>query len=116
MYISDFWHKIVLILQTIQCAHQFTGRAVMMRSGKQRYYAALEHEENAGRLFSQRRREATPMNEPRGEDLLYADIGARAYKAFANILDSLGEMAARSGSARSGTGSDEAARRVLEGV
>lgn len=56
------------------------------------------------------------MDEPRGEDLLYADIGARAYKAFANILDSLGEMAARSGSARVASGSDEGARRVLEGV
>lgn len=88
----------------------------MMKSGKQRYYAALEHEENAGRLLGQRRREATPMDEPRGEDLLYADIGARAYKAFANILDSLGEMAARSGSARVASGSDEGARRVLEGV
>lgn len=88
----------------------------MMKSGKQRYYAALEHEENAGRLLGQRRREATLMDEPRGEDLLYADIGARAYKAFANILDSLGEMAARSGSARVASGSDEGARRVLEGV
>lgn len=86
-----------------------------MRSGKQRYYAALEHEENAGRLFGQRRREELMVEEPRGENLLYADIGARAYKAFANILDSLGEMASRAGADRSEP-SDHAARRALEHV
>lgn len=84
-----------------------------MKSGKQRYYAALEHEENAGRLFSQRRKEELSVSEPRGEEFLYADIGARAYKAFANILDSLGEMASRSGAQRAG-GSDEAVRRLLD--
>lgn len=86
-----------------------------MKSGKQRYYAALEHEENAGRLFGQQRREEPIVNEPRGEDLLYADIGARAYKAFANILDSLGEMASRTGAPR-GEVSEQAVRRSLEQV
>lgn len=53
------------------------------------------------------------MSEPRGEDLLYADIGARAYRAFANILDSLGDMASRTGSGRS-EGVEQAVRRGLE--
>lgn len=85
----------------------------MMTSGKQRYYAALEHEENVGRLFGQQRKEEQFVNEPRAEDLLYADIGARAYRAFANILDSLGDMASRSGSGRT-DGIEQAVRRALE--
>lgn len=92
-----------------------SGGAVMMKSGKQRYYAALEHEENVGRLFGQHRKEEPIVNEPRGEDLLYADIGARAYKAFANILDSLGEMASRTGAGRQDV-PDQALRRNLEQV
>lgn len=53
------------------------------------------------------------MGEPRGEDLLYADIGARAYRAFANILDSLGDMASRTGAGRSDN-VEQAVRRGLE--
>lgn len=86
-----------------------------MKSGKQRYYAALEHEENAGRLLDRRRREEMVLTESRGEEQLYADIGARAYRAFANVLDSLGDMAGRTGAAR-GDGSEQHFRRGLEPV
>jgi len=93
---------------------------VLLKSGKQRYYAALEHEENAGRLLDRRRREEMMTMEgrgmeARGEEQLYADIGARAYRAFANVLDSLGEMAGRTGAVR-GEVLEQAVRRGLEPV
>lgn len=89
---------------------------VLLKSGKQRYYAALEHEENAGRLLDRRRKEETPMTDFRGgEEQLYADIGARAYRAFANVLDSLGDMAGRTGAAR-GEVSEQTIRRAVEPV
>lgn len=87
----------------------------LVKSGKQRYYAALEHEENAGRLLDRQRREEMVLTETRGEEQLYADIGARAYRAFANVLDSLGDMAGRTGAAR-GDVSEQAVRRGLEPV
>ncbi|REJ35627.1 MAG: hypothetical protein DIU83_00695 [Bacillota bacterium] len=93
---------------------------MLLKSGKQRYYAALEREQNAGRLLDRRRREEmTTMEarsmESRGEEQLYAEIGARAYRAFANILDSLGDMAGRTGAVRTEV-LEQAVRRGMDPV
>ncbi|MFO7265507.1 MAG: hypothetical protein FWJ73_05250 [Limnochordales bacterium] len=86
-----------------------------MKSGKQRYYAALEHEEAAGRLLDRRRREEAELMDGTGEDQLFVDLGMRAYRAFANMLDSLGDMASRASAAHVDV-SEQAIRRGLDPV
>lgn len=88
---------------------------MLLKSGKQRYYAALEHEETAGRLLDRRRREEAELADAAGEEQLFADLGARAYRAFANVLDSLGDMAGRTGGGRAEL-SEHALRRSLDPV
>ncbi|MBO8142757.1 MAG: TetR family transcriptional regulator [Firmicutes bacterium] len=86
-----------------------------MGRAKQRYYAAIERAETATRMLERQQEEEMPMHEFRAEDQLYADIGARAYRAFANILDSLGDMAGRTGSVQA-EAVEQAVRRSLEPV
>lgn len=88
---------------------------VLLKSGKQRYYAALEHEETAGRLLDRRRREEAEVTDAAGDDQLFVDLGMRAYRAFANMLDSLGDMAGRASTAH-GEASEQAIRRGLDPV
>ena len=66
-----------------------------MQQAKQRYYAAIEQVENAERMLERQREEEMMLTELRGEEQLYADLGVRAYRAFANLLDSLGDMTGR---------------------
>jgi len=83
-----------------------------VQRAKQRYYAAIEQAENAERMLERHREGETVLAEPRGDDL-YADLGARAYRAFANLLDSLGDMTARS-SGTSGEAVEQAVRRGMD--
>ena len=85
-----------------------------MQRAKQRYYAAIEQAENAERML-ERQREGEPLvSDLRGEEQLYADLGVRAYRAFANLLDSLGDAAGRS--AAHGETVEQAVRRGLDAV
>jgi len=85
-----------------------------VQRAKQRYYAAIEQAENAERLL-ERQREGDALAELRGEEQLYADLGVRAYRAFANLLDSLGDVAARPGGVP-GEAVEQAVRRGVDAV
>jgi len=86
-----------------------------VQRAKQRYYAAIEQAENAERMLERQREGEPVLVDLRGEDQLYADLGARAYRAFANLLDSLGDMAGRS-TAVSGEAVEQAVRRGLDAL
>lgn len=86
-----------------------------MHRAKQRYYAAIEQAENAERMLERQREGELVLSDLRGEDQLYADLGLRAYRAFANLLDSLGDAAGRS-SGGQGESVEQAVRRGLDAV
>ena len=85
-----------------------------MQRAKQRYYAAIEQAENAERMLERQREGEIMLSDLRGEEQLYADLGVRAYRAFANLLDSLGDAAGRS--AVPGEAVEQAVRRGLDAV
>lgn len=66
------------------------GVVSLARQRKQRYYAALEREAKERELVSQPLHEELVMTDEHGD--VYVELGVKAYRAFANVLDLLGGM------------------------